>query len=42
MAADIPARTELKVTTGPITVPLTISGSFGVWQTFVGGGPDAW
>jgi hypothetical protein len=28
--------------TGGVTVPLTITGSFGTWQTFVGGGPDAW
>jgi len=25
-----------------VTVPLTIIGSFGTWQTFVGGGPDTW
>jgi len=24
------------------TVPLTLVGSFGIWHTFVGGGPDAW
>jgi len=24
------------------TLPLTLTGSFGTWQTFVGGGPDAW
>jgi len=24
------------------TLPLTLIGSFGTWQTFVGGGPDAW
>jgi hypothetical protein len=23
-------------------LPLTLSGSFGTWHTFVGGGPDAW
>jgi len=25
-----------------VTVPLTLTGGFGTWQTFVGGGPDAW
>jgi len=24
------------------TLPLTLTGSFGTWRTFVGGGPDAW
>ncbi len=24
------------------TLPLTITGAFGEWRTFVGGGPDAW
>jgi subtilisin-like proprotein convertase family protein len=24
------------------TLPLTLTGSFGTWQTFVGGGPGAW
>jgi hypothetical protein len=27
---------------GSVTVPLTLTGGFGTWQTFVGGGPDAW
>jgi CSLREA domain-containing protein len=27
---------------GAVTVPLTLTGGFGTWQTFVGGGPDAW
>jgi hypothetical protein len=31
-----------RLSSGTITVPLTITGSFGTWQTFVGGGPDAW
>jgi hypothetical protein len=25
-----------------VMLPLTIAGDFGIWQTFVGGGPDAW
>jgi hypothetical protein len=25
-----------------VTVPLTVTGGFGTWRTFVGGGPDAW
>jgi hypothetical protein len=25
-----------------VTVPLTLTGSFGTWRTFVGGGPEAW
>jgi hypothetical protein len=25
-----------------VTVPLTLTGSFGTWRTFVGGGPSAW
>ena len=25
-----------------VTVPLTLAGPFGTWQSFVGGGPDAW
>ena len=25
-----------------VTVPLTLTGAFGTWQTFVGGGPAAW
>ena len=25
-----------------VTVPLTATGSFGTWSTFVGGGSDAW
>jgi hypothetical protein len=24
------------------TLPLTVTGAFPTWQTFVGGGPDAW
>ena len=27
---------------GAVTVPFTLTGSFGTWHTFVGGGPDAW
>jgi beta-glucanase (GH16 family) len=25
-----------------VTLPIVVSGSFGTWRTFVGGGPDAW
>lgn len=31
-----------RLSAGAVTVPLTLSGPFGTWQTFVGGGPDAW
>jgi hypothetical protein len=24
------------------TLPLTVTGAFGTWQTLVGGGPNAW
>jgi autotransporter-associated beta strand protein len=27
---------------GSATLTLTVTGSFGIWHTFVGGGPDAW
>jgi hypothetical protein len=25
-----------------VTLPLTVTGAFGTWRTFVGGGSDAW
>jgi len=31
-----------RVGNGAVTVPLTLSGSFGTWQTLVGGGSNAW
>jgi hypothetical protein len=31
-----------KVSGTSLTVPVTLTGSFGTWRTFVGGGPDAW
>jgi len=31
-----------KVSGASVTVPLTLTGSFGTWRTFVGGGQNAW
>jgi len=31
-----------RLSSGAVTVPLTVTGSFGTWNTFVGGGSDAW
>jgi subtilisin-like proprotein convertase family protein len=31
-----------KLSGSSVTLPLTVTGAFGTWQTFVGGGPNAW
>jgi hypothetical protein len=31
-----------KLSGSSVTLPLTVTGVFGTWQTFVGGGPNAW